>query len=77
MKKYIVHVKEVWDQPVEIMAESKEEAIQKIADGEGEMLEKELDYSHSLDINDWWVEEKMIKIKKNKLDFYKKEKDQK
>jgi hypothetical protein len=54
--KYIVHIQEVWDQPIEIEANSKEEAKQKVAEGEGITLEKRFEYSYTLDINDWRVE---------------------
>lgn len=53
--RYIVVVKEVWEQPVSIEAESVDDAIRKVGDGEGTVLESEFEYSHSLDSETWRV----------------------
>jgi len=57
MKIYRVFVKEVWVQAFDIEAESKEEAIKLITEGDGDIVQDELDYSHSLDPDTWTVEE--------------------
>lgn len=57
MKTYRVFVKEVWVQAFDIEAESKEEAIKLITEGDGDIVQDELDYSHSLDPDTWTVEE--------------------
>ena len=54
--KYIVKIREVHISYLEIEAESHEEAISLVADGEGEQLLQE--YSHTLDPDEWSVEEK-------------------
>lgn len=56
-KRYIVSRREVHIQMVSVEAESKEEAIEKVAEGEGEMMDNTLEYSHSLDPEYWTVEE--------------------
>jgi len=56
-KKYIVYTREVYQQPVHIEAESEKEAIAKVEEGEGIAKEEELDYSYTLDSDEWHVEE--------------------
>jgi len=55
--KFIVSIREVHIQAVEIEADTKEEAVEKVKEGEGEYLEDGLDYSHTLDSEFWTVEE--------------------
>ena len=57
-------VREVWVQAYDVDADSKEEAIKKIAEGDGNVVEWELDYSHMLDPETWEAEE-LTKIKEN------------
>jgi hypothetical protein len=58
MKKFMVTVKEVYTREIEVEAESKEEAIEKandvIEEGEDEI---NLEYSHTLDTDEWTAEE--------------------
>lgn len=60
-KLHRVHVQEVWIQVVEIEAESKEEATERVAAGEGVVLENEFEYSRTIDDNIalWLVEEEL------------------
>jgi hypothetical protein len=46
--KYIVQIREVHIQEVLIEAESEQEAINKVADGDGQYLDNSLEYSHTL-----------------------------
>ena len=55
--RYIVEVKEVWVQPVEVEASSPEEAKRKVQQGEGTALEDRFEFSHTLDPEHWGVEE--------------------
>ena len=57
MKKYTVLVREVWVQPVEVTAASKEEAMRNIEDGGGTPLSNELEYSHTMDSDIWSIKE--------------------
>ena len=43
MKKYIVHVEEVWIQGYEIEAKSKKDAVIKFRGGEGDIIENDFD----------------------------------
>lgn len=54
-KKYLVEVREVWVQMVEIEAEYENEAIQKVSQGQGEQLEGCFEYSHTLDPEYWTI----------------------
>jgi len=56
MKTYIVGVREVHVSHMEVEANSPEEAVKKVVEGEGE--ETYLEYSHPLDKDLWTVEEK-------------------
>ena len=58
MKKYIVGMREIHIQNVEIEAESPEEAIERVADGEGDFVDNSLEYSHTLNTDTWTVKEK-------------------
>lgn len=49
MKKFLVDVREVWVQTYEIEAESKEEALQLVYEGDGEIVDGGPVYSHVLD----------------------------
>jgi hypothetical protein len=57
MKKFRVLVREVHIQPTIIEADSKEEALKKVFDGEGELDTQGFEYSHTLDTDTWTVEE--------------------
>lgn len=58
MKKvFIVAVREVHVQDYKVEAETKEEAIQKINNCEGEVLEGRMEYSHALESDTWTVSE--------------------
>ena len=56
MKTYIVGVREVHVSHMEVEANSPEEAVKKVVEGEGE--ETYLEYSHPLDKDLWTVEVK-------------------
>ncbi len=60
MPKYIVVVKEVWNQPVEVEADSPTEAKQKVLDGEGYIIEDWFEYSFCLGPETWAVEEARV-----------------
>ena len=53
--KYIVEVYEVWIQPHTVEAENEEEAKDIIRDGGGEIMEDGLEYSRSMDSENWYV----------------------
>lgn len=56
MKKYIVCIREVWTQDVEVEAESEEEAIDLVRfESAGTM--KALEFSFWMDTDTWGVEE--------------------
>ena len=55
--KYKVITKEVWIQPIIVEANNKEEALEIVADGGGEMLSNEFEYSHTQDTDTWEVQE--------------------
>ena len=57
MKNFLVNVKEVWVQPVLVEAETKEEAIEAVAEGGGTYIEDRFRYSHTKDPDTWNVEE--------------------
>jgi len=54
-KRYLVLRREVHVSHIPITADSKEQAIQKVADGEGEEIF--LEYSHTLAVDTWTVED--------------------
>ena len=56
MSTYVVLVREVWIQGVRIEAASPEEALRRVADGDGEYLEDRFEYSHTLGPECWQVE---------------------
>jgi hypothetical protein len=56
MPKYIVTIKEVYNQPWEVEANSEAEALEKAADGDGEILDDCLEFSYALDSDRWEVE---------------------
>lgn len=58
LKEFIVLVREVWVQPVKIKALNKEEAREKVADGDGTSIKGELEYSHTQDPDTWSIKEK-------------------
>jgi len=49
MKEYIVEIPEVWFQRVRILAKDEAEARELVQNGNGEYLDNELVYSHTLD----------------------------
>ncbi len=57
MPKYIVCVREVHIQMVEVEADSEESAKKAVQDGGGDFLDNALEYSHTLDPETWTVEE--------------------
>ena len=57
VKKFIVLTREVWIQPVEVEAESKEDAIKRVADVQGHPTEDAFGYSHLLGVDHWTVTE--------------------
>lgn len=57
MSEFIVYVREVWIQAVKIEAATKTDAIEMVANGEGETLDGELEYSHTLDTDTWEAEQ--------------------
>jgi len=59
MPKFIVEVREVWVQPVEIEAETEEEAIKRVADAEGDW-DGQAEYSHTLDPETWTIHKKEV-----------------
>lgn len=56
MTKFIVYVREVHVQAVEVFADSPEAAKKAVQDGEGETLDDCLEYSHTLEPDTWTVE---------------------
>lgn len=56
MADYLVKTKEVHSQLIRINAKSKKDAIAKVKNGEGQMLENSLDYLYTLDTDEWEVE---------------------
>ena len=56
-KRYIVRRYERWIQGVWINAESKEEAIRLVAEGEGEDDQDLFEYSDTLDPDNWTADE--------------------
>jgi len=57
MPKYVVTRKEIWNQGVQIEADSKEEAIQKVKGGDGEVIENLFEYNMTMDPDNWDIEE--------------------
>jgi hypothetical protein len=55
METFIVFVREVHIQPVTIEADTPEDAIQRVADGQGHADYDMLEYSHTLDPETWTV----------------------
>lgn len=53
--KYTVTVKEIYDSYVEIEAESPEEALKKVREGEGDEVDQE--YHSTMDSSHWDVSE--------------------
>ena len=60
---FIVEVREVWIQPVEIEAVSEKEAIEKVREGEGKSIEDGFEYSHTLSTDKWTVHELEVKVR--------------
>lgn len=58
MKTYIVLRRECWVSGVEIEAANEEEALLLVAVGEGTERDDLLEYSHTMDVDSWTVEEK-------------------
>jgi len=55
MPRYTITVKEVWYQPVEIEADSEEEALTRVEEGYGDTVENGFTYSHSLGSDEWLI----------------------
>jgi len=55
--KYIVSVREVHIQMVEIEADSEEDAIELVGEGYGDYLDNTLELSHTMDMDLWTIEE--------------------
>ena len=56
MTKFIVTMKEVWNQPVQVEADSREHAVEIVKAGGGDMVETGFEYNHTLDPDVWTVE---------------------
>lgn len=54
--KYKVLIREVHIQPYSVEAEDEKEAKAIVSNGEGSIIEEELEYSHTLDPETWTVE---------------------
>lgn len=55
MKKYIVQVREVHVQDVDVKASCPDDAIFRVCQGEGDYLDNRLEYSYTLDSETWKV----------------------
>jgi|CXWL01.1.fsa_nt_gi hypothetical protein len=53
MPQFIVNVREVHVQPYLIEAATLDEAITKVEEGEGDILEAGFEYSHTLETDSW------------------------
>ena len=58
-KAFIVGVREVHVQPYRVLAETPEEAVRLVAGGDGDILDADFEYSHSLDTDTWTVKEEV------------------
>jgi hypothetical protein len=56
MKNFIVSVREVHIQPYYVEAEDERDAIERVMNGEGDIMDCNFEYSHSLDPETWTVE---------------------
>ena len=56
MPKYIVTVKEVWDQIVEVEADNHDEAITLVKEGMGTEIPEAHEYHHTIGSDVWNVE---------------------
>jgi len=56
MNKYIVNVREVWTQMVEVEAENEKQAKRKVSMHQGQEIEDTLEYSHTLGSEYWTVD---------------------
>lgn len=56
-KSFIVSVREVHIQPYQVLAETPEEAIELVENCEGDILDANFEFSHTLDSDTWTVEE--------------------
>jgi hypothetical protein len=57
MPRYIVTRKEIWNQGVQVEAGNKEDAIRKVADGDGEVIETLFEYNMTMNPEVWGIEE--------------------
>jgi hypothetical protein len=57
MPKFIVRKKEIWEQFVIIEAKDTQEAVDKVARGEGEMREESFEYCDDMNKESWSAEE--------------------
>jgi hypothetical protein len=58
MAKYIVAVREIHIQLVEVEAETEEDAKQVVRDGDGDYLDGTLEYSDTMNSETWTVDKK-------------------
>jgi hypothetical protein len=54
MKTFVVGVQEIWIQPVRIQAETLEEALVLVTEGEGKQIASLFEYSHTEDTTEDW-----------------------
>jgi hypothetical protein len=57
MPKFIVSIREVYVRGVEIEAKDELEAKLRVEEGKGEYLDDLIEYSHTLNLGTWTVEE--------------------
>lgn len=57
MKTFTVFVREVHVQEIKVEAKDAEDAMQRVARGEGDAVDNSLEYSHTLDRDTWTAEE--------------------
>jgi hypothetical protein len=56
MEKFIVYVREVHVQGYRVDAKDAKEAVAKVENGEGDLLDSHFEYSHTLDSETWTAE---------------------
>ena len=57
MKKFNIRMAEVHYQEVEIEAEDWLDAVDRVMEGDGTYLDNSLEFSHTLDVDKWKIEE--------------------
>lgn len=53
MEKFIVEIKEVWFNPMQVMADSAKDAVARVGRGEGERIGCGPSYDHTLEVSAW------------------------